>query len=312
MDRGAIHDIGFSAPPLSTKLGFTLSKRARLPYNALATLSCELLVKRRVLIILVLLTGALFAQQWRRWGRRRTPDRSEYPTWKIEEHFDDDVFTFVRIQYDSPGTVIDGFWNNDYPDSDWNFSYRLQQLTSIKCDPNGRVLRLEDRDIFDYPFLYMLGTRDVVHSETGIANLREYLLNGGFLMVDDFWCDKEWDDLYEQMKRVFPNREPVELGIDHPIFNIVYEFKEKPMVPSIQAWREGWEFEYWHGQTRDEKPHFWGIMDDDGRMMALLCHNNDVGDAWQREGEETGYFHKYSEKLSYPLGINIITYVMTH
>ena len=93
---------------------------------------------------------------------------------------------------------------------------------------------------------------------------------------------------------------------------MVYDFKTKPMIPSIQAWRRGWEFEYWHGETADEDPHFWAIYDDNGRMMALLCHNNDVGDAWEREGEETAYFRKYSEKLSYPLGINIITYVMTH
>ena len=263
-------------------------------------------------IVTLLIAGAAFAH-WQQWGRRRRkPDRSDYPVWENVKQFDDDVFTFARIQYDSPGTVIDGYWNNDYPDSDWNFSYRLQQLTSIKCDPNGIVLRLSDPRLFDYPFLYMLGTRDVVHSDASIINLREYLLNGGFLMVDDFWCDKEWDDLYAQMKRVFPQREPVELTIDHPIFHIVYDFEEKPMIPSIQAWREGWKFEYWHGETRDEKPHYWAIYDDDGRMMALLCHNNDIGDAWEREGEETAYFHKYSEKMSYPLGINIITYVMTH
>lgn len=265
----------------------------------------------RIAVLTVVFAG-MASGQWQGFRRRRQPKRSDYPMWKNEEDFEDDVFTFARIRYDSPGTVIDGYWNNDYPDSDWNFSYRLQQLTSIRCDPNGVVMRLEDPKLFDHPFLYMLGTRDVVHSPAGIANLRRYLLNGGFLMVDDFWCDKEWDDLYEQMKRVFPGREPVELTIDHPIFHIVYDFEKKPMIPSIQAWREGWNFEYWHGQTKDEEPHFWGIFDDDGRMMALLCHNNDVGDAWEREGEETAYFRKYSEKLSYPLGINIITYVMTH
>lgn len=119
----------------------------------------------------ILLASATLAQ-WQRWGRRRASDRSDYPVWEIDKQFEADVFTFARIQYDSPGTVIDGYWNNDYPDSDWNFSYRLQQLTSIKCDPNGIVLRLSDRRIFDYPFLYMLGTRDVVHSESEIANLR--------------------------------------------------------------------------------------------------------------------------------------------
>lgn len=269
---------------------------------------------RRVLIALIVLCSLMsFAwAEWQQWRRRRTV-RSDYPVWKIEKQFENDVFTFVRVRYDSPRTVVDGRWDNDFPDSDWNFSYRLQQLTSLKVDPNGRVLRLSDPEIFDYPFLYMLGTRDVVHSEADIRNLREYLLNGGFLMVDDFWAIKEWEDLRLQMRRVFPNRQPRELGLEHEIFHMVYDFKVKPMVPSIQAWRQGDEFEYWHGETGgDEAPHFWGYFDDDGRLMALMCHNNDLGDGWEREGEETEYFHRYSERWSYPMGINIITYVMTH
>ncbi len=266
----------------------------------------------QIVAVAVLCSGAVWSTWQRGWWRRQ-PDRSDYPEWDIESSFKHDVFTFARVQYDSPGTVIDGRWNNDYPDSDWNFSYRLQQLTSLKVDPNGRVLRLSDPAIFDYPFLYMLGARDVVHSEADIANLRRYLLNGGFLMVDDFWAPQEWRDLYRQMKRVFPDREPRELQLDHPIFHIVYEFREKPMVPSIQAWREGWEFEYWHGDPEgDEEPHFWGFFDDNDRLVALLCHNNDIGDGWEREGEETEYFTRYSEKWSYPLGINIVTYALTH
>ena len=61
--------------------------------------------------------------------------------------------------------------------------------------------------------------------------LRRYLLNGGFLMVDDFWGDDEWENFYEEIKRVFPDREPVELPLDHPIFHCVYHLKEKPQVP---------------------------------------------------------------------------------
>ena len=92
-----------------------------------------------------------------------------------------------------------------------------------------------------------------------------------------------------------------------------YDLKQKPQAPSIQAWRRGWDFEYWHGDPRgDEGPHFWGYFDDSGRLMMLLCHNNDLCDGWEREGEDSEYFHQYSEKWSYPMGINIITYVMTH
>ena len=143
--------------------------------------------------------------------------------------------------------------------------------------------------------------------------LRGYLLSGGFLMVDDFWAPAAWRHLKAEMQRVFPDREPQELSYDHSLFHIVYDIQAKPQVPSIHAWRAGDTFEYWHGNPEgDEDPHFWTLDDDDGRVMALLCHNNDIGDGWEREGEEKEYFHLYSERLSYPLGINIVTYAMTH
>ena len=243
----------------------------------------------------------------------RVPDRGEYPDWEIKREFREDVFTFVRIRYDAPSTVIDGRLNNDYPDSDWNFSFRLQQLTSFNVDPDGRVLRLNDPALLDYPFAYMLGVRGVRFSQAEIEGLRKFLNRGGFLMIDDFWTPGEYREIRQQMKRVFPDREPTELGIDHPIFNMVYRMEKIPQVPSIQAWRRGWDFEYWHGETEgDEEPHFHAINDDNQRVMVLMCLNNDVGDGWEREGENTQYFHDYSERYSYPLGINIVTYVMTH
>ena len=84
-------------------------------------------------------------------------------------------------------------------------------------------------------------------------------------------------------------------------------------MPSIFAWRDGYDFEYWHGDPEgDEQPHFQGYFDADGRLMAIFCHNNDIGDGWEREGENSEYFHEYSEKKSYPIGINIVTYALTH
>ena len=103
------------------------------------------------------------------------------------------------------------------------------------------------------------------------------------------------------------------LSRDHEIFNIVYDIQGVPQVPSIFAWNQGSTFEYWHGDPEgDEAPHFWGFFDQNDRLMALLCHNNDIGDGWEREGENKEYFKTYSERVSYPLGINIVTYVMTH
>ena len=263
----------------------------------------------------VLLISTVSVAQWRR-GRRQV-DRSEYPIWEVDREFKHDTFTFVRIQYDSfsargaYGRWRGGNrWRNDYPDSDWNFSYRLQELTSLEVDPDGKVLRLEDREIFDYPFLYMNGVGSLHFSEAEVLALRRYLLNGGFLMVDDFWGDRELENIYEQFERVLPGQQPRELPLSHEIFNIVYRLEQKPQVPSIRHWKAGRSFED-HGPGSEDGPHFLGIPDDDGRLVVLLCHNNDIGDGWEREGDDPEYFLQCSEKFSYPMGINIITYAMT-
>lgn len=234
--------------------------------------------------------------------------------WAVDEEFKHEVFTFARVQYDSDGFVRRGRnWDNDFPDCDWNFSVRLHELTSMEVDPEGTVVRLTDPELFDYPFIYMSNVGRMSLSDEEVLALRRYLLNGGFLMADDFWAPAAWDHVSTQMKRVFPNRKPRELTSDHEIFHIVYDLKGKPQVPSIFAWQRGYTFEYWHGDPQgDEDPHFWGFFDDDGHLMALFCHNNDIGDGWEREGENTEYFHQYSERVSYPLGINIVTYALTH
>jgi len=257
--------------------------------------------------------GWVFAQRYQRYNRR--DNRRGVPTWEIDKEFAADVFTFVRIRYSSGygyGRRGRGRWATDYPDSDLNFSYRLQQLTSMQVDPRGKVIELTDLELFDYPFIYIVEPGDLMFSEAEVQILREYLLNGGFLMVDDFWGEEEWWNFHYEIKRVFPDREPVELKLDHPIFHCVFDLKEKPQIPSINHALSGraagitWERE-------DARiPHYKALYDDKGRMMAIICHNTDLGDGWEREGENEWYFHEFSEKKAYPLGINIIFYAMTH
>lgn len=233
--------------------------------------------------------------------------------WKIDVPFQSDVFTFARIKYTSSDYGRGNRWSNDFPDSDWNFSYRLQQLTSLKVDPNGKVLELTDPDIFNYPFLFMNGVGTMQLRLDEAVALRRHLLNGGFLMVDDFWGEKEWEDVRSQMSMVLPDSEPVDLPLSHNLFHIVYDFKEKPQVPDIRTWRQGSNFETNHPLPHGDKlPHFQAYYDERNRIVALLCHNNDLGDGWEREGAETNYFETFSVPYSYPMGINIITYAMTH
>jgi hypothetical protein len=274
----------------------------------------------RILTLVLLgltLVGTLFAQRSRS-SRRAPPERSPPPERPIDPQFKQDVFTFVRIQYDSSSTWY-GYqkWTIDYPDADLNLSSRLQQLTSMKVDPSGRVLRLTDPELFDYPFIYIVEPGDLYFSEDEVKALRRYLLSGGFLMVDDFWGEREWENFYLEIKRVFPEREPEELRLDHPIFHCVFDLKEKPQIPNVglgtqslipghPAYGVTWE-------RPDARPaHYKALFDDRGRMMAIICHNTDLGDGWEREGDNELYFREFSEKKAYPLGINILFYAMTH
>lgn len=262
-----------------------------------------------LLIVGLAVTSIAVAQ----WGRRKQPDRSEYPQWEVDQQFKHDVFTFARVQFDSYSGNRFGGWSNDFPDCDWNFSVRLKELTSYEVDPDGVVVRLTDDSLADYPFLYMSNIQQMQLTSAETQAMRGYLLNGGFIMADDVWGPTAWRHIHREMKKVFPDREPVEIPYDHPLFSMVYELDVIPQVPSIRAWERGLTYEDWHGDMEgDTDPHFWAYMDDEGHIMALVCLNNDIGDGWEREGESREFFMRYSEKVSYPLGINIVTYAMTH
>jgi hypothetical protein len=253
----------------------------------------------------------------------RQYDRGGVPSWQLDKEFSQDAFTFVRIRYSS-GYGGRGYrggygygrggggWATDYPDSDLNFSYRLHQLTSLEVNPEPLVLELTDPQLVDYPFIYFLEPGRLVFSEAEVEALRNYLLNGGFLMVDDFWGEAEWFNFYREIKRVFPDREPVELDIDHPIFHAVFDLKEKPQICSIDWALRGRPYGITWEREDAQEVHYKALYDDKGRMMAIICHNTDLGDGWEREGENEWYFHEFSEKKAYPLGINIVVYAMTH
>ncbi|WP_231740646.1 DUF4159 domain-containing protein [Thalassoglobus neptunius] len=261
-----------------------------------------------------------FSQSMEPGGTRFYIDRNGVPDWERDEEFPEDVFTFVRIMYNSRGGG-DGQWRTDYPDSDLNMSFRLQQLTSLKVNPDPIVLELTDPALFNYPFVYFCepGGRGrggwgggLNFSEAEIEAFRRYLENGGFAMFDDFWGEFEWYNFYTEIKRVFPDREPVDIPLEHPVFNAVYELKEKPQVPSINVAQRGRVYGITWERDDAREPHYRGIFDDEGRLMVIICHNTDLGDGWEREGEDEWYFHEFSEKRAYPLGINIIFYAMTH
>jgi hypothetical protein len=269
-------------------------------------------VSARRLGTLVLALAVLLGAGWAsaQWGRRRRGAAAEPPvadglTWELSKDQPEDVFTFARLRYGSWRHS----WDIDWPDADLNLSFRLQQLTSLKVLPAGKIIDITDEQLRDYPFVYMVEPGGLELSEGEVTALRRYLLGGGFMMADDFWGEDEWNVFARQMKRVFADRDFQELELNHPIFHAVFDLPAKPQMPSINVWRS-------RGVTYEREdahdPQYRALFDDKGRMMVIACHNTDLGDGWEREGEDPTYFRKFSEKQAYPMAINVIFYAMTH
>jgi hypothetical protein len=242
--------------------------------------------------------------------------RAGVPEWTNDAAFASDVFTLVRLKYRSAGR---GGWRVDYPGADLNLSYRLQRLSSMRVSSDPLALDIEDPELFLHPFSVVIDPRSMDLSRDEAEILRKYLLGGGFLLVDDFWGRRMWDHLVEEFSKIFPDRPWVSLGFDHPIFNVPYKLPYKPQVPSEDSahatkdrpdpWRT-WEFEIdWE---EPQPPDYRAFLDDRGRIMILVCLNTDLSDGWEEEGVSQWFFENYSEKLSYPMGINIIYHVLTH
>ena len=267
-----------------------------------------------VLVLLAIVELAV-GQARRRGSRRQVEtDRYNVPTWDLHPTMPKDVFTFARIRYTSENRGWrGGGWDIDYRDADLNLSYRLNQMTALKVDPEGIVIELTDPNLADYPFIYLIEPGSLYLSEAEIAGLRQYLSNGGFLMVDDFWGEDEWEGFYDYFSQVFPGKELVELDVTHPIFNTPFPLKRKPQIPNVQTGTESVWFNNGVTWERDDAqvPHYRALFDDNGRMMAIICHNTDLGDGWEEEATSPEYFREFSEKSAYPLGINIIFFAMT-
>ncbi len=274
------------------------------------------LLKKRICVFLVVasILGVFHnaeAQYWFRQDRYQRPERDIFP---------DNCFTFCRIAYSgSRGRYRGGGWATDYPDSDLNFSQRLSELTTIRVnrDEQGRikhdVVRLTDPALFNYPFIYMLEVAGLYFTEEEARQLRLYLERGGFLLVDDFWGPRAWENWAFEIRKVFPPEEypMVDIPLEHEIFHIVFEIEEIPQIPGIGFW-------YGSGGQTSERyhesaiPSCKGIFDKDGRLMVVVMHNTDLGDGWEEEAQNPVYFREFSAKKAYPLGINIVVYAMTH
>jgi len=215
-------------------------------------------------------------------------------------------FTFARLIYESYGRR--GRWTTDYPKADEQFILGLRDWVRsglvISDDPVAVSMR--DQKLFNYPFIYVVEPGYMELSEDDAAMLREYLLRGGFMMLDDFWGEYEWQNVQEQMLKVFPEYRIKELPLDHPLFHCFFDIDEVVQVPSVGNI-------IYRGRT-DEKggivPYYHAIVNGEDRVMVFIARNTDNGDAWEWI-DEPQYPLKYG-LAAYRLGMNAIVYAMTH
>jgi Domain of unknown function (DUF4159) len=265
-----------------------------------------------VLLVAVLLAASVSGAQFRGGGRLNEGIRRATP-----QSFDG-AFNFCRIQFRQSRSGDGNGWRVDYPRADENLSIRLSELTKTAIsqddtgEPNHFVLALTDPLLFHCPFTMLTEPGGAYFDEAEAAPLREYLLKGGFLWVDDFWGPVAWDNWAAQIAKALPPGEfPIEdLPLDHPIFHTVLNVKRVPQIPSIGAWAGSGGGTSERGAA-SAVPHVRAIRDGRGRVMVLMTFNTDFGDSFEEEATDHEYFLRFSVE-GYAFGINALVYAMTH
>jgi len=221
-------------------------------------------------------------------------------------------FNFTRGMYSddfSIGDELGGSWSIDYPKADRHFLFALDRLSILDASAEEHAVKLTDPDLRNLPFLYALEVGAMQLTDAEVDALRDYLLAGGFLFIDDFWGSWAWKNLAEQMLRVFPEREIVEIPVTHPIFHVMYDVEEIKQVPNLHNGIEYNRLGITH-ENDGVTPHVRGIFDEHGRLMVFINWNSDLGDAWEwaDHPQYPSHFSTYAVKL----GINVVIYAMTH
>jgi hypothetical protein len=261
----------------------------------------------------------------------------QFPAWEYydfplpDDYQSPGEWTFARMMYPTTRHQMDwqseykrGFdwrfgntnWTIDYPRSDRHLAQAIRRLTRVDARSVEQPVNLdEDEDAFNYPWLYAVEVGHWELTPTQIARFREFLLRGGFFMCDDFHGNDEWEVFTETMRKVFPDRQIVDIDNRDQIFHAVYDLDERYQVPGAQ-------FLVTHSVCEKcptarpgvfgggESPHWRGIYDDHGRLMVVICHNMDLGDSWEN-ADDPRYPEKYSA-LGIRIGVNYLVYSMTH
>ena len=204
-------------------------------------------------------------------------------------------FITQRWHFGTNGAIGHMGWSHNYPDSEINLNEFIGRTTSVDVeDASYRLLELGSPEIFDYPFAYISEPGEMELTEPEVANLREYIERGGFILIDDF---DSWhmDNLREEMQRVFPDRVFQRLSVDDPIFDLVYAVED---LDSMDDYTQGGD------------PTYYGLINAAGHVSIVACHNNDLANFWEWYGSSQYPLRPATD--AFRLGTNFVVHAMTH
>ena len=262
----------------------------------------KLLPRIVALLVLVAFSTSLLALQ-----RRRFPGYGSGEDFRASSERTE--FAFARLRYDGyrgPGACF-GYskWTTDYPKADRQFVQGVRRLTRLQTRSVEEVIEPESDELWNWPWLFATEPGSWTFTDEQASRLREYLLKGGFLMVDDFHGTCEWAVFMAGIGKLFPGRPAEDLSNDDEIYHVLYDLDERFQIPQIGYWRSGRTYE------KDGFEAKWrAIRDDKGRIMVAIGYNMDLADAWEW-ADSPQYAERYSG-LAYRVGINYIIYAMTH
>jgi hypothetical protein len=213
-------------------------------------------------------------------------------------------YTFARLRYRSYGGDYYS-WGTDANKSERQFIQGVRRLTRLHTRSVETIIDADSDEMFNWPWLYAVEVGRWQLSDSQARRLRTYLDRGGFLMVDDFHGTYQWDIFAASLRRVFPDREVVDIEDAHQIFHVLYDLSQRFQVPGRRYIRSGRTYEQDGYEAR------WrGVFDDRGRLQVAICHNMDLGDAW--EWADDPQYPEPFASLAYRIGVNYIIYSMTH
>lgn len=256
------------------------------------------------------LWGGLYAlQRGPGFPQRRSEayeDEMQNPTADPPDAYEEGEFVFVRLRYRSPGRGrFRGSWGTDSNKAERVFLTGVRRLTRIDARSVEQIVDIDSDEMFEWPWLYAVEVGYWELNESQASRLREYLDRGGFLMVDDFHGSWEWAAFTEGLRKIFPDRPIADLPDEEAILHTLYNLDERFQVPGRQFVRSGRTFEQ-DGVT----PRWRAIFDEQGRVQVAICHNMDLGDAWEW-ADDPRYPEPFTA-LAYRIGINYVIYAMTH